>query len=201
MNECIGLLNAIGDCNTITLKWVRGHIGTLGNEVADDLAKAGAMAKFVGPEPAVGVSPAVVLSSIRGISTSKHDRHWQELDSCRQAKEFGIVRNPKKARLLLKLSRVNLRAAMCLLTGHGGFNKHLTVMGLSDSSTCPLCGQEEDTSAHLLCKCEAVHHKRLWCLGQSYLEPKDICSVRLSTLTRFLRKTGRWTDITGIQQA
>ena len=181
----------------MTLKWIRGHVGTQGNEVADELAKEGSELPLVGPEPAVGVSPAWVRRTILNISSFKHDRLWREHRFCRQAKEFGIRREKKKAKRLLTLTRSQLRAIMCLLTGHGGFNKHLRRMGLAELDTCPSCGFDEDTASHLLCECDALHHKRLWSLGKSYLDTREVSTLSAVELLGFLRDTGRWQDITG----
>ena len=112
--------------------------------MVDGLAKDGAGAHFEGPEPAVGVSTAAIRGSIRKFASDNHDTLWQNLGNCRQIREFGINRDSKRAEQLLRLSRNTLRAVVCLLTGHGGFNKHLRVMGLSETSICPLCQQEED---------------------------------------------------------
>ena len=197
IDECYGVLNRLGEANTVVLQWVRGHAGTAGNDLADELAKAGAAKNFMGPEPAVGISPQLVKTEIHKIAQQKHVSLWRQLLSCQQAKEFGIEPDIKRAKALLRLPRPRIRAAVSLLTGHGGFNKHLFRMGLCGTSTCPSCRQEEDTACHLLCRCEALHYQRLWTLGQSYLEPADVGTVSLDCLLSFLEDSGRWSDITG----
>jgi hypothetical protein len=48
-----------------------------------------------------------------------------------------------------------------------------------DSAMCRRCGVEEETSAHILCKCEALASLRHAYLGSFFLEPKDIKSISL----------------------
>jgi hypothetical protein len=40
----------------VGLYWVPGRAGVQGSEIANELAKDGSAVKFVGPEPALGVS-------------------------------------------------------------------------------------------------------------------------------------------------
>jgi len=46
-------------------------------------------------------------------------------------------------------------------------------MGLSDSPLHRRCGAEDETSAHILCECEALASLRLAYLGSFFLEPED----------------------------
>ena len=57
--ECLKSLNALGDKNKIQLQWIKSHVGHLGNEEADMLAKKGAELVLAGPEPFLPVSSAV----------------------------------------------------------------------------------------------------------------------------------------------
>ena len=51
-----------------------------------------------------------------------------------------------------------------LLTGHNTLRRHLHLMGLSDNPLCRRCGAEDETSADILCECEAWLHSdmRIW---------------------------------------
>jgi hypothetical protein len=61
-----------------------------------------------------------------------------------------------------------------LLTGHNTLRRHLNLMGLSDSPLCRRCGEKDETSAHILCKCEALASLRHVYMGSFFLEPEDI---------------------------
>ena len=195
VGECKRLLNELGSRNTINLMWVRGHAGTHGNEEADTLAREGAGLRFHGPEPAVGVPPVLVRNAIREKAKVNHRILWQQTLSCRQCKEFGVDLETKRAKGLVRLSRQNIRASICLLTGHGGFGKHLHRMGLATSPTCPHCGLVDETAKHLLCECDALHHIRMQTTGLRYLDPAAISGICLTDLLNFLRESGRWQQI------
>ena len=43
IKDCHEILNSLGKSNKVTINWIPGHKGYEGNEIADKLAKAGAM--------------------------------------------------------------------------------------------------------------------------------------------------------------
>jgi hypothetical protein len=61
------------------------------------------------------------------------------------------------------------RAVTGLLTGHNTLRKHLHLMGLSDSPLCRRCAAEDDTSAHILCECEALATPRHRLVNQHWV--------------------------------
>jgi hypothetical protein len=52
-------------------------------------------------------------------------------------------------------------------------------MGLSNSPICSRCGAEDETSAHILCECEALASLRQVCQGSFYLVPRAMKSLIL----------------------
>jgi hypothetical protein len=57
--SCISIRHAVG------LYWVPGCAGVRGNEITDELARDSSVLKFVGLEPALGVSRQDIQRSIR----------------------------------------------------------------------------------------------------------------------------------------
>jgi hypothetical protein len=55
---------------------------------------------------------------------------------------------------------------------------------------CRSCGVEEETSAHVLCNCEALASLRNMYLGSFFLEPRDIQIINLGAIWGFLKATG-----------
>jgi len=63
--------------------------GVQGNEITDDLVRNGSALKFVGPEPALGVSRRVIRRRIRRWLVNQHWLWWRGLgDTQRQAREL-----------------------------------------------------------------------------------------------------------------
>jgi hypothetical protein len=66
------------------------------------------------------------------------------------------------------------RAVTGLLTGRNTLRRHLYLMGLSDSPLCRRCGAEDETSAHILRKCEALALFRHVYLGSFFFWNQSI---------------------------
>jgi hypothetical protein len=77
-----------------------------------------------------------------------------------------------KARFLY-FNRTQSRAVTGLLTGHNIVKRRLRQTGLSDSPLSRRHGAEEETSAHILCECDALASPRHVYLGSFFLEPED----------------------------
>jgi len=132
---------------------------------ADKLAGYGSVQQFVGPEPFFGVSRQNIRRKIRRWMDKRHLALWR--DSCStQIQARKLISGPNlatRARLLF-FNKTQFRAVIGLLTGHNTLRRRLYVMGLSNNPICKKCGNEEETSVHILCECEALASLR-----QSYV--------------------------------
>jgi hypothetical protein len=94
-----------------------------------------------------------------------------------------------KARLF-SFNIMQSRVVTGLLTRHNTLRRHLHLMGLIESPLCRKCGAEDETSAHILCRCEALASLRHAYLGSSFLEPENIKNVSLGAIWNFGKVTG-----------
>jgi len=65
VQQCQKAVNNICTRHALGLYWVPGQAGVQGNEIANKLARDGSALKFVGPEPALGVSRQDIIRRIR----------------------------------------------------------------------------------------------------------------------------------------
>jgi len=77
-----------------------------------------------------------------------------------------------------------------LLTGRNILRRHLHIMGLCNDPICRKCGTEEETSVHILCKCEALASLRHAHLGSFFLDPEDIRVLGMGTIWNFAKGIG-----------
>ena len=63
-------------------------------------------------------------------------------------------------------------------------------MGLSDSALCRRSGAEDETSASILCECEAKDSLIHAYQGSFFLEPQDIKFIVIGAIWKFSKATG-----------
>ena len=91
----------------------------------------------------------------------------------------------------MTLSTLKSRAVTGLLTGHNTLRRHLYLLGLSNSHMCRWCEAGEETSAHVLCECEALASRRHAYLGWLLLlEPGDIKNLNLGAIWNCSKAAG-----------
>jgi hypothetical protein len=90
---------------------------------------------------------------------------------------------------LLSFNKMQPRVVTGLLTGHNTLRRHLHLMGLIDSPLCRKCGAENETTAYVLCWCEALASLRHAYLG-SFLVPDSIKNKILGAIWNFGKATG-----------
>ena len=159
--ECLKNLNALGTKNKIQLQWIKSHVGHLGNEEADMLAKKGAELVLVGPEPFLPVSSAIFKKKTNNNLISKWNSIWNSLKSCRQTKLWMPVCSNKIEKALKNLSRQDLGRLVQFITGHCNLMKHKSLQDKQTESTCRLCKEEEETPWHLVTVCPLLMKHRL----------------------------------------
>ena len=92
--------------------------------------------------------------------------------------------------ILLSFNRTQSRAVIGLLTGHNTLRRHLHVMGLSNNPICRKCGTEEETSVHILGKCEILASLRHRYLGSFFLDLEDVRMLEVGAIWNFVKGTG-----------
>jgi len=94
---------------------------------------------------------------IRRWVVNQHWVWWRGFGNIqRQARELiSELSLGAKARFL-SFNRTQSRGVTGHLTGHNTLRRYLHLMGLSDSLLCRRYGAEDETSAHILCECEAL---------------------------------------------
>jgi hypothetical protein len=193
MQVCLilSVYESVNPRHTVGLYWVPGHAGVRGNGIADDLARGGSVLKFVGPEPALGISRRDVWRRIRRWLVNQNWVRWRNLGNThRQAWELISEPSLGAKAGCLSFNKTQSRAITGLLIEHNTLRRHLHLMGLSYSPLCRRCGAEDETSAHIFCECEDLASLRHAYLGSFFLGPEDIKNISLGAIWNFSKVTG-----------
>jgi len=183
--DCTVALQQLSSHNAVKLFWVPGHSSIYGNEQADQLAKAASFKSYVGPEPVLPVSISVVQSQLQAWTLRETQTRWQDLKSCWQAKETIDGLDHQRTKEMLCLQRKTLRLIVGVYTGHNCLNRHLSVLGLINSSKCGNCNEADETALHYLYYCShyGAVRTRIW--GKPFLHPSEVPHITVKDLLRF----------------
>ena len=189
--DCYDTLNALGSTNTLEIRWIAAHIGLWGSEKADELAKIGTTSESVLKCP-------IPQSYIKRLIDDKVNRLNQETWLTDGPRHTKLTLGHKHANIIKNLNttlsnnRQNYRTAVHLITGHCGLNKHLHTIRKSNTSACPMCGDEEETVSHFLGQCPAIAQLRGQYFQDYYLSVNDIFdNQHISTIINFTNRTKR----------
>ena len=185
--ECKNALNSLtNNKNRIDLRWIKAHVGFVGNERADELAKLGTTAD--GRKINIPIPPSWYKQQTDAELISRWTSRWKTEMPCRQTKLWcgGPRGHIIKRKDLLKLNRNNLGMMVQVITGHNSLQRHLGLCYSDEEPTCRQCCEEEETSWHLIAECPAWSRTRNDILGNFSLgsPPKSTSKV-----LRFLRET------------
>jgi len=122
---------------------------------------------------------------------NQHWARWRGLgETPRQPQDFNSGSSLGAKEKYLTFNRTQATAVTGFLTGHNTLRIQIYLLGPVDSPTCRRCGMEEETSAYILCGCEALATSRHVHLGSLFLGPQHIQRISLGAIREFSQVTG-----------
>ena len=141
----------------------------------------------------------VIKRKIDVWSENKHKHRWKSkrkhILEKYEYKETKIFLPEPAGRIwkqLKNLTRREARISTAMITGHSLLQKHMVRMKKADFPDCEQCMEwEEETPVHFLCECMAYCTIRYNIFGKQFLNPKELKSLRLKQILRFVSASGR----------
>ncbi len=144
----------------IAVEWVKAHEGTVGNELADALAKRGTITVTQGCEPWLPINRDRNKQSITSHIDKVWQKRWDRESTCKMAKAFLPEVDRTRLNHVKRESVLNLQLMMAIITNHGFFGAHLNKLNKNYDPTCGLCDREKETSYHIYAECSETVHFR-----------------------------------------
>ncbi|CAF4939199.1 unnamed protein product [Pieris macdunnoughi] len=151
--QVVKIRRAIGEAEKrgqkINLHWLKAHIGTPGNERADELAKEAA--EKLKTKPEYDKRP---LSEVKRKIRERTLEAWQTRYTHSQtgAKTKEFLPDIKVAYKTVK-DKMFEEHTVQVITGHGAFAEYLHRFKLKDDAACPCDQITPQTSTHMLLEC------------------------------------------------
>jgi len=186
VHKCITALNNLGKANTVHLRWVKAHIGITGNELADKLAKRGALNE-ANYNQGIPIPLVKLKNNIKTYYYNKWHSLWKVHKEARQTKIWFQTPDPNLSRKLLEIPRPKLGLLIQFLTGHNNLMRHKAICDPDVDSTCRLCLEEEESSFHVIAECPVLQTARWNNFHLTTLQNPPVWSIQ--QVTRFLKET------------
>ena len=163
-------------CSSISLTWIRGHSGVLGNELADSLAKEGSSCTHVVPAP---LPYSFFKSSLRYHSFAQRSFFCGQADTSNPLLPLlTSFTDLHYAKFFSKLNRRDSRILTAFLDNKAPLLSFLYKIGKSSSPRCTYCLEDIQDNLHILLRCPALSYERLTYLGPAPALPSGTTSSR-----------------------
>ena len=166
-------MNLAGTEGQITIKWIKAHVGHLGNELADEAAKEGAT-NLLYPRIECVAPRNYIKAKIREHMETKWNQAWIDLELCRQTKIFFPRVDRRRSAVITKQSRELFSRATRWITGHNFLRRHNNITDMIETTKkCRYCKNQDETSGHIITECEAFWRERRDCFSSFWLNPQS----------------------------
>jgi hypothetical protein len=191
VTDCMKTLDKLQSKVNVSIHWIKAHVGHMGNEKADELAKLGTQKSSYHVEPIIPVPLSWTKSKIRSYLYKEWTLRWQSTNEARQTKVFFHTPNPKLSKQILMYDKPTCAKLFRWISGHSFHRYHnfLTTPDVFNDPTCRMCGQGNEETNHLFAYCEGLTQIRMRICGQTILpDPFKWTPNTLLTMIREIEK-------------
>ena len=187
-------LNTLGTSHKVELRWVPGHEGVYGNELADELAREGSSSTPIGPEPFLPLSEGIINTHIKDYLFNLHIKKYKQVALSDKGKTPLTFFLNKYRYKKINITGTHIRWLTWLLSGHSPLAYFQTVANNSKFETqdCEHCPGEAETSQHFLCECIQLMTTRMRIFGKPTLTIEELINSKLDHIIKFVEQSTRF---------
>jgi ribonuclease HI len=171
VKDCMTTLERLQAKVNVTIHWIKAHVGHIGNEKADQLAKLGTQKISYHVEPIIPVPLSWTKGKIRTYLYEEWTTRWNSICEARQTKVFFQRPNPKISKQLLAYVKPTCARLFRWISGHSfhRYHNHLTNPAEFNDPKCRMCGQDKEETNHLFAYCTGLAPSRIKICGLATL--------------------------------
>jgi ribonuclease HI len=169
--DCMKALDKLHDLAKVTVHWTKAHVGHMGNERADQLAKEGTKKISYQVEPILPVPRSWIKNKIHRYTQQEWIHRWTGTAEARQTKIFFPQPNAKVSKRILMYDKPTCAKLFRWISGHSFHRYHnsLTSPTNFDNPACRICGYEKEETNHLFAFCPGLAQIRMKICGHAIL--------------------------------
>ena len=133
--------------------WTKAHVGTPGNERADQLAKE---ATLLTNEVAIPPPASTLKNTLDDAAHKLWNKQWENYNEARQSKIFHPSFNKSTTAAIIQWPRLKLGRYIRAVTRHNNLLYHLHNIDNSISPACRFCLEAYEQFVHLAYDCPAL---------------------------------------------
>ena len=112
------------------------------------------------PEASEVQKPAcTVRAEVRKAMLADWEQEWTSQKGVHHARSFYRGPDPRKAKYVIKLARLELGRFVRIISGHNNLNFFQTKLGLWNDPLCRFCGEGPETITHLISTCPRLESR------------------------------------------
>ena len=177
-------LNALGKTTKVTVRWIKAHVGYIGNERADELAKLGSAILPIGPGPHVPLAKTHVNNLVDKVALAYWEERWNTRTDARQTAIFFPKINMQKSQEIVSLTKTQIGPVVRALTGHDFRKRHQSLLDNTTDNQCRLCKIELETPSHIINNCPTLLHLRAQVFNSYIADISQVWTAK--AVSRFL---------------
>ena len=161
VQHTINELNKLGTISKrLTLNWIKAHNKHEGNEEADKMAKLAANCDT--EHKPVPIANKLFKNHLKTAIYAEWIQEWKaDQNKFKHTKLFFPIMDPRRSKSLLKLSRLDLKLMVEIITGHNNLKEFSTKIKELDNVNCRFCGKNlNENVEHVLLHCDNFKTER-----------------------------------------
>jgi ribonuclease HI/retron-type reverse transcriptase len=170
VHEAVKALHVLGHQKLVHLQWIKAHNNSVGNDLADTMAKKGARTPTYQPSPILPMALVQVKAVTAEHTHSVWLKHWEQHKPCRQTKLFFPAPDRFRSHEILRFTRKQTGTLIRAISGHNFMQYHRHNVHHWVDPECRLCQQADEESNHVIRECTAIVALRRQYFGEDYLD-------------------------------